>query len=380
MSACFEMADKRSWLVESRARATRARVPMSAGLELTRRCNLHCRHCYLGNQTRMVDVQERDTESVIRSLDEWAEAGVLFLMITGGDPMMRRDFSVIYRHAVEQGMLVTVFCNGTLVTEQMVNLFRELPPRKVEITLYGATAETYETVTRIPGSHTLAWQGIRQLHDHGIRVALKTILLTLNAHELEAMAAQAEEMACEFRFDAGVFPRRPDTADSRAVSRGSHHGDEHDDPNPVDLRIPPALAVANDLATAERRKKWADSIRQARSQPETDRLYPCAAGGSFFHVDPYGNYSPCLMTAHYLYPARGRAFRDIWREDLAQIRNRKRTRAHTWLTGAIRGACAHCPGFNHLETGDEEIDSDYMKQTARLRYEAVRATTEGGDL
>lgn len=360
MDQCPVQPDDKSWAAGFRARTTQARLPVFGVLELTSRCNLRCQHCYLGSQTNqhLKKDLERDTESVLKSLDEWAEAGCLYLLITGGDPMMRTDFPEVYRHAAELGMLVTVFCDGILVTDRIIELFIEYPPHKVDISIYGATATTYETVTRIPGSHALAWKGIRRLHSNDIRLALKTMVLTLNQHELEAMADQAEELDCDFRFDSAVFPCLPD---------GSKE--------PLSLRVEPEVMVQYDAGTTERREMWAKSIEMTRQLPENDRLYNCGAGRTLFYCDPYGNLSPCLMTTNYSYSAEGRSFQDVWRDDVGKICERKWTKPAGSLTGALRGACSHCPAVNYVETGDEEVESDYMRNLARHRYEAVMAAT-----
>ena len=73
----------------------------------------------------------------------------------------------------------------------------------------------------------------------------------------------------------------------------------------------------------------------------------------------------------------GRAFRDVWNGDLADIRRRKRTRAVDSFSGGLRGACAHCPAFNRVETGDEEQESEYLKQTTFLRYQAAMNPPDG---
>ena len=73
----------------------------------------------------------------------------------------------------------------------------------------------------------------------------------------------------------------------------------------------------------------------------------------------------------------GRAFQEVWNGDLAEIRGRKRTRDGGCFTGSLRGACAHCPAFNLAETGDEERESDYMKQTTLLRYRAAMGRNDG---
>ena len=356
-------ASAADWLARFRSNAYRNRIPISATLELTSRCNLRCRHCYLGNQTEQHRKRslERDTDAVKASLKEWAEAGCLYLLITGGDPMMRKDFPEVYRYARELGMVVTVFCDGILVTDKILALFRELPPRRVEISIYGATAETYEYITRVPGSHGRAWKGIHRLIDADIRVVLKTVLMKPNAHELEDMARQAAERGLEFRYDGAIFPCLPDSSRE-----------------PIDLRVAPEEIVARDTATPERAAMWKEKIEATARQPDTDRLYTCGAGATGFYSDPFGNLSPCLMTTHYRYQQDGRPFDEVWHRDLAEIRQRKKTRTDGCFSGPLRGACTHCPAFNYLETGDEEKDSEYVLKTTLLRYQAVTCNTSKG--
>lgn len=237
------------WTLGFRKRAHRNRIPISATLELTSRCNLRCQHCYLGNQDEQHarHAQERDTVAVKASLKEWADAGCLYLLITGGDPMMREDFAEIYRFACELGLLVTVFCDGILVDQTIIELFEEFPPRKVEISIYGATAGTYEEVTRVPRSHAEAWEGINLLCDNGIRVGLKTVLLSINEHELDEMEAQAKERGLPFRYDAAVFPCLPVNSNE-----------------PLDLRVAPEKVVEHDLATPG---TAADVARKSGTKP-----------------------------------------------------------------------------------------------------------------
>lgn len=350
------------WTTGFRTRAARTRTPVSATLELTRRCNLRCAHCYLGDQAEQHRLRDRemDTEAVQAALSEWAGAGCLYLCITGGEPMLRRDFAEVYRHARELGLVVTVFCNGTLVTDEIVALFRELPPRKVEISIYGATAGTQDTVTGTPGSHARAWAGIRRLHAAGVRVELKTLLLTTNRHEHGAMEAQARELGVGFRHDAAVFP---------CLTGGSTR--------PLALRLPPEEAVRHDLATDERRSMWREKIEKTAAHPEDDRLYTCSAGLTAFHADPYGTLFPCLLAVNYATPSTGRPFLEAWNSGLGTIRDRKRTRPGGSFSGDLRGACTHCPAFNRLETGDEEQESACMQETTRLRYEAATDAATG---
>lgn len=350
------------WTVDFRARASAARRPVSATLELTRRCNLRCAHCYLGDQADQHRLGDRElgAAAVQAALSEWAEAGCLYLLITGGEPLLRPDFPEIYRHARGLGMVVSVFTNGTLVDDDAVKLFCERPPRRVEISLYGATAATHDAATGVPGSHARMWAGLRRLHAAGIRVGLKTLLMRTNLGEFDAMERQAEDLGVRFRHDAAINP---------CLHGGSRA--------PLALRVSPEEAVRADMATAKRREMWRKSIETAAARPEGELLYGCSAGQTFFHCDPFGGLAPCGMAENYRRAPAGRPFRDVWNTDLVEIRGRKRTRAVDSFSGALRGACAHCPAFNRVETGDEEMESETMKQTTLLRYQAAMSRDEG---
>ena len=346
----------REWIAGFRARAARTRTPIAATLELTRRCNLRCVHCYLGDQAAQHRLEDRelDAAAVKGALSEWTDAGCLYLTLTGGEPLLRPDFAEIYRHARELGLVVTVFTNGTLVADEIAALFRERPPRKVEISLYGAAAATHDALTGVPGSHARAWAGIRRLQAAGVRVVLKTVLMKPNLAEREELERQAAEIGAAFRHDAAIFP---------CLDGGSRA--------PLALRVAPEEAVRADMATAERRAMWREKIEQTAAQPADNRLYACAAGRSAFHADPFGGFSPCLLAEHFRCESAGRAFRDVWAGDLAALQNRRRARSDTSFAGDLRGACAHCPAFNRLETGDDELESDYMKKTTALRFGAA---------
>jgi MoaA/NifB/PqqE/SkfB family radical SAM enzyme len=330
-------------------------------LELTSRCNLRCVHCYLGPQAEQHRHRalEMDTARVCSVIDELAAAGCLYLTITGGDPMMRKDFAEVYRHAREAGLLVTVFCDAILVTDRILELFTELPPRKVEVSIYGATAETYERITRVPGSFPRAMAGIQRLLDHRINLSLKTVLMTLNQDELPQMEAMARERGVDFRFDGAIFP---------CLSAGGRE--------PLELRVDAREVVEAEMSDPDRKARWVNTYRREQAAPESDSLYTCGAGKSTVYISPFGQASPCLMTTRYRFDLSEKGFQKCWDHDIAPIRERKSSRRH----GALRGACSNCPGVNLLETGREDVESEYTSELRRLRHEAiVAASSETGE-
>ena len=156
------------------------RIPISGSLEVTLRCNLRCQHCYIPGERRL-SRKERELSlgEIQRILDEITDAGCLWLLLTGGEPLLRRDFLDIYTYAKRKGLLLTFFTNGTLVTRRIADHLAEWRPFNIEITLYGATQETYERVTGIPGSYTRCRRGIDLLLERNLPLGLKTMVMTL---------------------------------------------------------------------------------------------------------------------------------------------------------------------------------------------------------
>ena len=147
--------DLENWSARLTAPLKGKRFPLSATFELTNRCNMRCVHCFINEPqaSRAAISKELSTAQVCDLLDRIAAAGCLFLTLTGGEVFLRSDFEEIYTHALKKGMVVVLFTNGTLITESTARLLAEYRPLMVEITLYGATAEVYENMTRIPGSY-----------------------------------------------------------------------------------------------------------------------------------------------------------------------------------------------------------------------------------
>ena len=326
---------------------------------MTHRCNLRCAHCYLGTAARSgADGRaELGGDDLVRILDEVTEAGCLQVLLTGGEPLLHRDFAQVYRRAKTNGLLVSVFTNGTLIGEEALDLFTDLPPHAVEVTVYGASAETYEGVTGVAGSYRRCIGAVEALLDRGISVKLKTILMTLNRHEFFDIENMAREYGVSFRFDAAIFPR--------------FDGDR----GPMALRVPAAEAVEKEFADEGRRRGCEQYYERARDLPVTDRLYQCGAGRILFHVNPDGGMTPCLMTAAPCYDLSAGSFAEGWRDVLPGITEKKA--GPDFICGHCerRALCDPCPAFFQIETGSEECRSEYLCELARYRSEQIRGGT-----
>ncbi len=120
-------------------------TPLGGTFELTARCCLDCRMCYIHRKENDLSAcaKEKDTEWWLSLARQAKEKGTLILLLTGGEPLLRRDFDEIYTYCVKSGMMVTVNTNGVLLDDDKIRLFTEYPPERLNITLYGTSAETY---------------------------------------------------------------------------------------------------------------------------------------------------------------------------------------------------------------------------------------------
>jgi radical SAM protein with 4Fe4S-binding SPASM domain len=336
------------------------RIPLSGSIDLTNRCNLRCIHCYLDPQgKRRQDVQEEmSTNQVMGVLDEITAAGCLYLLVTGGEPLLRKDFAKIYRHAKENGLLVTIFTNGTLISDSILDLFDDMPPRQIEISLYGASADTYESITGVKGSYERCMNGIRQLLDHGQNLKLKTILMTTNKHEFYEMEKIAREFGVPFRFDAAIFPR--------------FNGDQF----PVDLRLSPEAAVEKEFSDLKRKREWEEYYDHFHAIPSSNYVYECGAGLTYFHIDTYGNLQPCLMSINHKTSILEGRFLSGWQDEIPCIRKIKMHADQSCYDCPKRILCGYCPPFFALEKGSETSISAYLCSMGQLRYDRLQSLSD----
>lgn len=335
-------------------KAVEKRIPISGSFELTFRCNLRCAHCYCNlpmNDQNAIE-KELTTKEVFNIFDQIAEAGCLWLLITGGEPLLRKDFLEIYTYAKKKGFIITLFTNGTLITTEIADYLAQWPPHKVEISLYGITDETYERITGIPGSFKHCKRGINLLLERKIPLELKTMAMTLNHDEIWQIKGYAEELGLKFRFDPVLNPR----LDSSKI--------------PCKFRLSPEEVVTLDLADKKRVKEWEEYCERFIYPYESDNLFICGAGISIFHIDPYGQMSACEMTRFQSYDLSCGSFENGWNQSVPEFLTLRPEGNYPCGKCDLISLCGQCPGWGWLENGNPETPVDYLCQIAHLRAEA----------
>ncbi|UCC38715.1 MAG: radical SAM protein [Candidatus Aminicenantes bacterium] len=332
------------------------RIPIDGSFELTLRCNLRCAHCYCNLPSSSQDAisKELKTEEIFDIFDQIAEAGCLWLLITGGEPLLRKDFLEIYAYAKKKGFLISLFTNGTLLTPDIADYLAEWPPFEVEITLYGVTHETHEKITRIPGSFKQCNRGIDLLMERKIPLRLKTMAMTLNQSEFLKIKEYAEGLGVKFRFDPELNSRL----------EGSK--------TPCNFRLSPEEVIKLDFSDKKIIEGWKEFCRESIGPPESDNLYICGAGVSLFHIDPYGQLSLCMMSRHPSYDLVQGSFREGWHNFLPRLIHQKPKSDYKCGQCELISLCSQCPGWAWVENGDLETPVEYLCQIAHLRAEAFR--------
>lgn len=354
-------------------------LPLNGTLEVTVRCNLRCRHCYLPIAVRQGDENAKSdfplsgclplpssasfpTRSAmgfdeIRSyLDEIVEEGCLWLLITGGEPLVRSDFMDIYQYAKHKGLLISLFTNGTLVTDQIAAQLAEYPPFTIEVSLYGATANTYEAVTGVSGSFERCLRGIDLMQARGLPLQLKSMMLKANAHELVRIEELASQRGLPFRWDHQLHPCLDRSRD------------------PVQVRLTPEEMVALDIADPRRIHSWRDLLQRTRHQRIGDPVFNCGAGIGSFHIDAFGHLQLCGFVRRYSYDLRSGSFHDGYHHYFPQVRSLKRSSVTDCNNCELTCLCGICVAWEDMEGNGREGPIDHIHRFAQLLAAAVTNT------
>jgi radical SAM protein with 4Fe4S-binding SPASM domain len=322
---------------------------------------LNCVHCY--NNLPIRDQEARDkeltSEEHCRLLDEITEAGCFWLLYTGGEIFVRKDFLDIYTYAKRKGLLITLFTNGVLITPEIADFLVEWRPFAIEISLYGRTRETYERVTGVPGSYDRCMRGIHLLTERGLPLKLKTMAITINKHELWEMKHFVEEELClEFRFDPMINPCID--CSQKALS----------------VRLTPQEVIELDLKDPKRVAEWKKFTEQFNgpvyAPGHSEELFHCSAGFNTFAIDPCGMLNACLLSNRDSYDLRKGSFKEGWGNAISHLRHKKISRETKCIHCEIKSMCGMCPANAELENKDPEEPVDFLCQVAHLRAYAMQ--------
>ncbi len=327
-------------------------IPVSVTIELTRRCRLSCLHCYLPEtRGRAAPGPELDTAGWERILGELARAGGLYLVFTGGEPLLRPDLPRLCRRAKKLNFDVRIFSSGIGMTGALAAEFRDAGVSGFELSLYGA-AEVHDGITGRRGSCAETLRAAGLLAGAGVRVKLKVPLMRQNSGQTAFLRRLAAREGYAIGFDPVIAP----------ANDGYRAG--------PDLRLAGA-ALAETLAEIPGGEGGA-----VTEGPAPD--FVCGAGRNVCALDPAGNLYPCLQLPVRLGSLASGSFSELWSR---QAWLKKWRRAGVNDIGACtacpdRDYCSFCPGISLLEEGNPLVPNRPACELARALRR--RAAAGGG--
>lgn len=271
--------------------AKKMRTPAHGSIELLPLCNMNCDMCYV-----RLSREEMEKKGRLRTADEWLgvarqmkEAGVLFLLLTGGEPLLYPDFCRLYLELRKLGMILTMNTNGTLIDEKMAAFLGKYKPRRVNVTLYGTDDESYGKLCHYPDGFQKTIQGIRLLRKYGVDVKVGCSLAKANREDLDRILDIGEELDVPVRVDTYMMPatrerelpyKRQSRLDPEEAAAARVHA--------LKREMGTELFAGYVKASVER----ADVPQMTSDQ---SRHIACMAGQCSFSVNWQGKLQPCVI-------------------------------------------------------------------------------------
>ena len=331
-------------------------IPVSGTFELTPRCNLQCKMCYV----RLTPAQmapyghELTAGQWLELAQEAKDAGMTFLLITGGEPTLRGDFCEIYEGLAQMGFSISINTNGTLVTPELRQLWHRLPPAQVNITLYGVCQRDYEALCGNPAAFDAVVDTLEWLISEGILIHLNATVTPTNFALWQEFEDFAKELGLELRMTTYCFP--PLRRESCGVC-------------PEFSRLPPRDAAELSLqdllyregpAAIRARAADIDTAPVDGCSLEVGEPMQCMAGRSQFWITWNGGMMPCGMLHQPVVDPRKDGFLNAWtalKEKSGSIRL-----CPDCAKCEDRHTCLNCAAVTYSETGRFDGKPEYMCQ------------------
>ena len=344
-------------------------------IELTERCNNDCVHCCINLPVDdpLARKKELSTLAIKEILREAAALGCLTVRFTGGEPLLREDFEELYLFSRRLGLKVVLFTNGTLITTRLADLFtRVIPIEKIEISLYGMKKDSYEAVTRIPGSFAAAWRGVRLLMEKHVPFQVKSALLPPNEKEHDEFLAWSAKIpwmntAPQIAMLFDLRCRRDSEAKNRLIR---------------ELRLSPHdwldfLATGTNAYIEEMQRFCSTQLA-----PWGEMLFLCGAGLTSAAVDAYGFLQACLLVRHpdAVYDLRRGSLAEAMKSFFPDLRQKKSEDPEYEQRCAacfLRGLCVQCPGKAWIEHGTLDTPVEYLCEVTQVQARFLELLAEG---
>lgn len=317
------------------------KAPLYVAWEVTLTCNARCLQCY-SDSGPGVRADEVPTADALRIIDDLADAGLLILAFSGGEPLLRRDIFTLIDRAVARGLVVNVATNGAVLGRSLAARIKDAGVHSVTVSLDGADAEMHDRMRRRPGLFVRTLRAIDRLVERDVRVVVSFTPTTINHEHGPAVVELA------LRHGAGAV----NMSEYVPAGRGTR-----------DLALSPATLQSVVSRWIEMRREYAGRIqiiwhdcRVALLVPaeERDHYSGCGAGRLTARVRVDGTLTPCVFLPNAAGNLRSERFADIWSKSavLRTIRDRGALHSGNCSRCESKSICGGCRAVSMAHYGD----------------------------
>lgn len=346
-------------------------LPIGGNFELTARCNFNCPMCYVHMTEEQVRAagQELTAQQWLDIARSAKEKGMVFALLTGGEPLVRKDFFEIYDGMREMGLMISINSNGSMLKGEILERFLKNPPVRFNISLYGGSNETYQNMCGRP-AYDQVKDNIRRLRQAGVDVSLNLSITPYNRQDLDKIYADALELGVNVKASSYMYP--PVRINGEQYGCGNRLGVEES----ADCAVYWDTLRFSEEEFAARAENMAAmaGIEPEGCPVETGEGVRCRAGRSSFWMTWDGKMTPCgMLTTPVAYPLEV-GFDTAW-EQIRAATDAIQTPVKCVGCG-YRDICGACAAVYQTETGRFDGVPEYVCQRAKAIVEKTRRVQE----
>lgn len=346
-------------------------IPLSGAFELTPVCNMNCRMCYV----RMT-ASEQQAVRPLRTAGEWLHLaerlhrqGMVYLLLTGGEPFTHPEIRTIIEGLHRMGFVLSLNTNGTMIDEKTVEWLKNVPPSRMNITLYGASDAAYHRLCGNPEGFSQVMRGIHLLKAAGIPVKINCSVTPYNAADLDRIIEICREEELILQTAAYMFP--PVRRDREMVGQNDRLSPEEAAwyTAKTELLMNGTDSFIKRYESGEIFALPADTAEDC-IETEGEGMH-CRAGKCSFWITWEGTFLICGML-----PVTEE--RNVFESDFSELWSSARTKAAEIRLPAEckhcgrRQFCRACAAMVYTETGSFDRIPEYRCRMAYAYPEAIR--------
>lgn len=348
------------WGTYMHRKAAHLGIPFTGNFELTAKCNFNCRMCYVHDNSKPDALSGEDWLGIAK---EARDAGMVFVLLTGGEPFLHKDFKEIYTGMKRMGLLISINSNGSLLTDELISFFRKDPPLRFNITLYGGSNEAYQSLCGRPAFDTVVGN-IRKLREAGIQVRVNATITPYNKDDIAAIYQAGRDLDVPVKGTTYMFP--PVRINGGRFGEAPHRFTPHEAAHYM-------LACREQFMSPEKLATLGDGALPPEADDCVDgsgEHVQCRAGRSTFWVTWDGRMLPCGMfpTDGYSIPQMG--FAEAWGKVRAYVESL--TLPASCTNCPQRAKCPVCAAATLCEEGDTTVRPAYICEMTRELHRITR--------